>query len=84
MNTPELVGTAYSYIRFSSRKQEQGDSVHRQTLLRDQWLQRHPKVTLDVALTMSDLGVSAFRGKHRTDDRTALSQFLRAVESGRG
>lgn len=83
MNTPEPAGTAYSYIRFSSRKQERGDSIRRQEELREQWLRRNPRVTLDTSLTLADLGVSAFRGKHRTDDQTALSQFLQAVESGR-
>jgi DNA invertase Pin-like site-specific DNA recombinase len=74
---------AYSYIRFSSAVQERGDSIRRQTELRDRWLARHPNVPLDESLTLADLGVSAFRGKHRADDRTALGQFLRAVEDGR-
>ncbi len=30
-------GKAYSYIRFSSKKQEQGDSVRRQTELAEQY-----------------------------------------------
>jgi hypothetical protein len=35
-----IAGTAYSYVRFSSRKQERGASVHRQESLRDVWLVR--------------------------------------------
>ncbi len=83
MNSPELAGTAFSYIRFSSRRQERGDSIRRQTELRNRWLARHPAVTLDQSLTFADLGKSAFRGKHRLDPKNALSQFLEAVESGR-
>jgi DNA invertase Pin-like site-specific DNA recombinase len=78
----ELEGTAFSYIRFSSKKQERGDSIRRQTELRDLWLARHPRVTLDDTLRMSDLGVSSFRGKNRTDAKSALAAFMRAVESG--
>jgi DNA invertase Pin-like site-specific DNA recombinase len=76
-------GTAYSYLRFSSKRQEQGDSLRRQTEARDRWLARHPGVKLDESLTLADLGVSAFRGKHRAAAKTALAQFLRAVEGGR-
>ncbi len=76
----ELTGIAYSYIRFSSKEQEKGDSVRRQTDMRDRWLKRHPGVTLDGSLTM-DLGASAFRGGHRSD-KHALGQFLRMVERG--
>jgi DNA invertase Pin-like site-specific DNA recombinase len=78
-----LTGTAYSYVRFSSARQDQGDSIRRQEALRDAWLARHPSVRFDESLTLADLGRSAFRGRHRTDDRAALAQFLRAVESGR-
>ena len=77
-----LEGIAFSYVRFSSRKQEHGASVKRPTELRDLWLAEHPGVTLDDTLRMSDLGVSGFRGPHRTDDKAALSAFMRAVESG--
>jgi DNA invertase Pin-like site-specific DNA recombinase len=77
-----LSGIAYSYIRFSSREQEQGDSLRRQTELRDAWLSRHKAVTLDTSLTLRDLGVSGFRGRHR-GDKHALGAFLNMVESGR-
>ena len=77
-----FVGTAYSYIRFSSREQEQGDSIRRQRQLRDDWLEEHPAVALDTTLGGEDRGVSAFRGRHRTD-RHHLGRFLDAVRRGR-
>jgi hypothetical protein len=80
---PTLNGIAYSYFRFSSTKQERGDSLRRQTMNRDGWLARNPVVVLDQSLTLADLGTSAFRGKHRTSDKAALFQFVRAVETGR-
>jgi DNA invertase Pin-like site-specific DNA recombinase len=74
---------AYSYLRFSSPAQAEGDSVRRQTALRDAWLKRHPEVRLDTTLTFEDRGVSGYRGAHRTDRRHALAQFLDLVERGR-
>lgn len=78
----ELAGTAYSYIRFSAKEQERGDSLRRQTELRDAWLVRHPRVKLDTTLTLRDLGVSAYRGLHRDSDRHKLGEFLGLVKSG--
>jgi DNA invertase Pin-like site-specific DNA recombinase len=81
-NTSELAGIAYSYIRFSSAEQERGDSLRRQRALRDEWLKRHPQVVLDTAMSLEDLGVSGYRGRHRSD-KHALGQFLDAVRRGR-
>ncbi len=78
----KIHGTAYSYIRFSSKIQERGDSLRRQRELRDDWLTKNPDVHLDESLTLEDLGVSAFRGGHR-NDKYALGQFLRLIETGR-
>src|SRR3954466_5243657 len=78
-----IEGTAYSYIRFSAKEQERGDSLRRQTDLRDGWLARNPGVKLDDSLKLQDLGVSAFRGKHRSGDAFALGQFVKLVETGR-
>jgi len=83
VNRDHLEGVAYSYIRFSAKEQERGDSLRRQTDLRDAWLAKHPSVQLDKSLTFRDLGVSAFRGRHRTNDANGLNQFFRGVESGR-
>src|SRR5262249_53686885 len=78
-----LSNIAYSYARFSSPAQADGDSVRRQTALRDAWLARHPHVKLDKNLTLVDRGVSGFKGSHRTDQRHALAQFLDLVERRR-
>jgi DNA invertase Pin-like site-specific DNA recombinase len=74
---------AYSYLRFSSPAQADGDSVDRQTRLRKAWLQRHPEVRLDQSLTLVDAGVSGYRGEHRTNRKHALASFLDQVERGR-
>jgi DNA invertase Pin-like site-specific DNA recombinase len=74
---------AYSYIRFSNPEQARGDSLRRQTELRDAWLDRN-QVALDSSLTLEDKGVSGFTGRHRTNpDRHALAAFLKAVEAGK-
>src|SRR5262245_14751203 len=77
-NTPMLTPTAYSYIRFSSKKQEEGDSIRRQTELTADWARRN-RMHLDTSLA-PDRGLSAFRGKNR--DLGALGEFLRLVERG--
>ncbi|MCE9565692.1 MAG: recombinase family protein [Planctomycetes bacterium] len=74
--------TAYSYIRFSSPEQAEGDSVRRQTenKNREAWLAAHPDVILDTALEMTDAGRSGFT---RDDwDTYALAGFLQKVETG--
>lgn len=74
--------TAYSYLRFSSPAQADGDSVRRQNALRDAWLARHPHVTLDATLTLEDRATSGFSARHRKDHRFALAQFLDRVRHG--
>jgi DNA invertase Pin-like site-specific DNA recombinase len=76
------MATGYSYVRFSSAKQANGDSLRRQAEKTADWCRRH-KVTLDTSLTLRDLGVSAFKGKHRSSDQYALGQFLQCVKTGR-
>jgi DNA invertase Pin-like site-specific DNA recombinase len=72
---------AYSYVRFSSPEQEQGDSLRRQTKAARLWCDRQePPVRLDTSLQV-DRGISAFRGKNA--DIGALGEFLRMVEGGR-
>ncbi len=71
---------AYSYVRFSSKRQEQGDSVRRQ----DDWAMKFSKEhghTLDRSLNLYDLGVSAFKNAHAETGK--LAAFLDAVRSGR-
>ncbi len=72
---------AYSYIRFSSPQQAAGDSLRRQTANTAAWCERNG-IQLDTSLSLRDLGVSAYRGKHR-DDKFALGQFLKLAERGR-
>ena len=75
--------TAYSYIRFSHPDQAKGDSLRRQTELRDAWLARN-RVSLDTSITLEDKGISGFSGDHRSNpDRHALAAFLYAVEKKR-
>jgi DNA invertase Pin-like site-specific DNA recombinase len=66
----------YSYIRFSSRKQEQNDSVRRQVELGKAWLARNPQHELDETLKLHDLGVSAFRGDNLNSEKGALGEFI--------
>lgn len=68
---------AYSYIRMSRPEQLRGDSLRRQREAADAWAAARG-VTVDD--TIQDLGVSAFRGKNRTEG--ALAAFLKLVEDG--
>ena len=72
--------TAYSYIRFSSKKQAGGDSLARQVASTAEYCEKK-KLVLDDRLRLKDLGVSAFKGKNlRTGG--ALARFLDAVREG--
>lgn len=70
---------AYSYIRFSSAEQQNGDSFRRQTELSLAYADLHGLV-LDERLTYRDLGVSAFDKSNVRDGQ--LGAFLKAVEAG--
>src|SRR5262249_30287928 len=74
---------AYSYIRFSTPAQADGDSIARQTRLRDAWLQRHQDVRLDTTLKLTDEGVSGYHGKHHSNQKHALAQFRDLAVRGR-
>ena len=70
---------AYSYVRFSTVKQELGDSLRRQVegaedYCRENGLELHP-------VSYRDLGVSAFKGKNV--EKGALAAFISAVKSGK-
>lgn len=69
---------AYSYQRFSSIKQKEGDSTKRQTTAAENFCKQFG---LQLANTFTDEGVSGFRGKNFSDE-SALSAFLKLVESG--
>ena len=70
---------AYSYLRFSSPGQADGDSIRRQTAAAKAWCQRNG-VELDTSRSYQDHGRSAFRGMHR--EQGVLGQFLAEVEAG--
>jgi DNA invertase Pin-like site-specific DNA recombinase len=70
---------AYSYLRFSTPEQAQGDSFRRQTEAARAYALRHG-LDLDEKLTFQDLGVSAFRGGNLEVGK--LGVFLEAVRAG--
>jgi DNA invertase Pin-like site-specific DNA recombinase len=76
----ETMTKAYSYKRFSSIKQEEGDSIRRQTELAERYIAKHPELELDTSLSLHDLGVSAFKGDNVKTG--ALGLFLKAVDDG--
>lgn len=69
---------AYSYIRFSTKRQHTGHSLKRQQDAINEYCTSN-NLLLDTS-SFQDLGVSAFKGKNATEG--ALSQFLEAVQSG--
>lgn len=70
---------AYSYLRFSTPEQANGDSRRRQLALAERYAERHGLV-LDRDLSFRDLGVSAFHGRNAREG--SLRAFLDAVEHG--
>ena len=71
---------AYSYKRFSTQAQAEGDSLRRQTAMAEAWADREG-IPLDTELKLTDEGVSAYTGANR--DVGALGAFLEAVKEGR-
>jgi DNA invertase Pin-like site-specific DNA recombinase len=71
---------AFSYIRFSSKKQQKGESFRRQSEFAVEVCAENGWV-LDESLTLNDLGVSAFRGANAKIG--ALAEFLEAIRIGR-
>lgn len=69
-----------SYIRFSSAKQKQGDSLRRQLKESRKYAESRGLV-LDETLSMRDEGLSAFKGDHIS--KGALGNFLKLIEKGR-
>lgn len=68
---------AYSYIRFSTAKQQTGDSIERQTKLSENYAAKNG-LELDTELNMRDLGISAYDRSNLK--KGALGQFLKLVE----
>lgn len=69
---------AYSYIRWSSDQQKEGDSLNRQTKAARDWAERNGYVLSE--MTFRDSGVSAFKG--RNVEAGDLALFLKAIEEG--
>lgn len=78
--TEAQVSRAFSYIRFSSKKQQKGESFRRQSEFAVEVCRENGWV-LDETLTLNDLGVSAFRGNNAKVG--ALGEFLEAIRTGR-
>jgi DNA invertase Pin-like site-specific DNA recombinase len=70
----------FSYIRFSTPEQSQGDSLRRQLEYATAFADKRG-LRLDDTLSLRDLGLSGFRGDNRT--KGALGQFLKYVAEGR-
>jgi DNA invertase Pin-like site-specific DNA recombinase len=79
-STEALVSRAFSYIRFSSKKQQKGESFRRQAEFAVEVCRENGWV-LDETLTLNDLGMSAFRGANAKVG--ALAEFLEAIRIGR-
>ena len=72
---------AFSYIRFSSKKQELSDSLRRQTELSRRYAAENNLVLSEQSF--ADLGISAFKSKNSdADSGGGLGLFIRAVEEG--
>jgi DNA invertase Pin-like site-specific DNA recombinase len=72
-------GVAYSYVRFSTAKQELGDSLRRQVEACEKYCREH---NLDLhPVSYRDLGVSAFKKKNI--ESGALAAFIDAVKTGK-
>lgn len=69
---------AFSYLRFSTPEQMQGDSTRRQTKMAEEYAKTNG-LDLDTR-SYRDLGVSAYRG--RNAETGQLGAFLEAVHSG--
>jgi DNA invertase Pin-like site-specific DNA recombinase len=67
---------AFSYVRFSTPEQAQGDSLRRQVEAARTYAAQHD-LDLDQQLTFTDPGMSAYRGRNAEDG--ALGVFLAAV-----
>lgn len=70
----------YSYTRFSTPEQAQGDSRRRQAEAAAAWAKREGLI-LDERLSLHDLGVSAYRGSNTIGD-AGLAGFLEACRQG--
>lgn len=70
---------AYSYIRMSTAKQRDGDSLRRQTAAALEFCSKHD-LELDEELKLQDIGVSGYSGENLISGE--LGRFIKAVEDG--
>lgn len=73
---------AFSYRRFSTPEQRQGDSIRRQEDAAARYCTSNGLV-LDDELQLLDPGRSAFKGKHLDPEKSALGKFVALAEAGR-
>lgn len=73
----KIVLLAYSYLRFSTFRQIEGDSQRRQLEGSREWCEKNG---VELVEELQDHGVSAFRGKNRMIG--VLGKFLELVRSG--
>lgn len=66
----------YSYIRWSSEKQEKGSSYNRQLAYAEKFAKEHDLELVEII----DSGISAFKGKNA--EQGELGRFMDAVEEG--
>jgi DNA invertase Pin-like site-specific DNA recombinase len=69
---------AYSYLRFSTPRQQWGDSQRRQSVNSAKYAEKMG-LTLDAALRFWDRGVSGFHSKNLTEG--ALGRFLESIKT---
>ncbi|HHO9699596.1 TPA: recombinase family protein, partial [Citrobacter braakii] len=67
-----------TYLRFSSKPQERGDSIRSQQELFDRWLKSNPDAT--IADKFMDEGQSAYHGKHLKGD---FGRMLQIIQDGK-
>nr|WP_313124708.1 recombinase family protein [Stenotrophomonas geniculata] len=70
---------AYTYIRFSTPEQSEGNSLERQQAAIDAFV-REKNLTLTESSAFQDLGVSSYRGANL---RNGLGKFIAEVDAGR-
>ena len=78
LERPPVVRDAYSYIRFSSKKQADGASLERQLTGTRKYCEEN-NLILNETLTFRDLGISAFKGDNLDH---GLGELLQACEDG--
>ena len=80
MRHPFAMPKLYSYTRFSTPEQAEGDSERRQLEAAAKFAEVHG-LRLDHSLRIADLGVSAYRGANLAPE-AGLGQFLEKVRQG--